>query len=126
MWAVRDRFRPEFLNRLDEIVLFRRLARGDMAAIVDIQLGRLRALLEDRKIRLELNETAREWLAEAGYDPAYGARPLKRVIQRNLQDKLANLLLEGSIHDGEQLQVTAGPDGLEIRRTDSPRLAEAA
>ena len=123
MRAVRDRFRPEFLNRLDEIVLFRRLARGDMASIVDIQLGGLRKLLEDRKIHLELDAAAREWLAEAGYDPAYGARPLKRVIQRNLQDKLANLLLEGRIHDGEQLQVTAGTDGLEIEATP---LAEAA
>jgi len=116
MRAVRERFRPEFLNRLDEIVLFRRLARSDMAAIVDIQLGRLRKLLEDRKISLELDEKAREWLAEAGYDPTYGARPLKRVIQRSLQDKLANLLLEGTIHDGETVQVTANPDGLEVRR----------
>ncbi len=115
MRAVRDRFRPEFLNRLDEIVLFRRLARDDMAAIVDIQLGRLRALLEDRKIRLELDDKAREWLAEAGYDPIYGARPLKRVIQRNLQDKLANLLLEGTVKDGELVRVTAGQDGLEVR-----------
>jgi ATP-dependent Clp protease ATP-binding subunit ClpB len=123
MRAVRDRFRPEFLNRLDEIVLFRRLARADMASIVDIQLGGLRKLLEDRNIRLELDASAREWLAEAGYDPAYGARPLKRVIQRNLQDKLANLLLAGSLHDGEQLRVTAGLDGLEIAAAP---LAEAA
>ncbi|MBK1661286.1 ATP-dependent chaperone ClpB [Paracraurococcus ruber] len=123
MRAVRDRFRPEFLNRLDEVVLFRRLARGDMAAIVDIQLERLRKLLDDRKIRLELDEGAREWLAEAGYDPTYGARPLKRVIQRSLQDKLANLLLEGRIQDGEALRVTAGLDGLEIA---SEPLAQAA
>ncbi|GAA0601692.1 ATP-dependent chaperone ClpB [Craurococcus roseus] len=122
MRAVRDRFRPEFLNRLDEIVLFRRLAREDMAHIVDIQLERLRKLLEDRKLRLELDDKAREWLAEAGYDPTYGARPLKRVIQRNLQDRLANLLLEGSISDGSVLRVTAGPEGLEVR----PPLAEAA
>jgi ATP-dependent Clp protease ATP-binding subunit ClpB len=115
MRAVRDRFRPEFLNRLDEIVLFRRLARGDMAAIVDIQLGRLRKLLEDRKIALELDDRAREWLAEAGYDPTYGARPLKRVIQRSLQDRLAGLLLEGAIKDGDRVAVTAGPDGLEVR-----------
>ena len=115
MRAVRDRFRPEFLNRLDEIVLFRRLARGDMAAIVDIQLGRLRQLLEDRKIPLELDDKAREWLAEAGYDPVYGARPLKRVIQRSLQDKLANLLLEGTVKDGELVRVTASQDGLEVR-----------
>jgi ATP-dependent Clp protease ATP-binding subunit ClpB len=122
MWAVRERFRPEFLNRLDEIVLFRRLAREDMASIVDIQLERLRRLLEDRKLRLELDDKAREWLAEAGYDPTYGARPLKRVIQRSLQDKLANLLLEGRVSDGATLRVTAGPDGLEVR----PPLAEAA
>jgi len=122
MRAVRERFRPEFLNRLDEVVLFRRLARGDMAAIVDIQLHRLLKLLEDRKIRLELDDAAREWLAEAGYDPVYGARPLKRVIQRNLQDRLAGLLLEGSIGDGEVVRVTASPDGLEVR----PALSRAA
>jgi len=122
MRAVRDRFRPEFLNRLDEVVLFRRLAREDMASIVDIQLGRLLRLLEDRKLRLELDDKAREWLAEAGYDPTYGARPLKRVIQRSLQDRLANLLLEGAVADGATLRVTAGPDGLELR----PALAEAA
>jgi ATP-dependent Clp protease ATP-binding subunit ClpB len=127
MRAVRERFRPEFLNRLDEVVLFRRLARGDMASIVDIQLRGLRRLLEDRKITLTLDEAAREWLAEAGYDPVYGARPLKRVIQRNLQDKLAGLLLEGSVKDGESLTVTASPDGLEVRHApaeDAP--AEAA
>jgi ATP-dependent Clp protease ATP-binding subunit ClpB len=115
MRAVRERFRPEFLNRLDEVVLFRRLARGDMASIVDIQLQRLLKLLEDRKVRLELDDKAREWLAEAGYDPVYGARPLKRVIQRNLQDRLAGLLLEGSIKDGDVVHVTASPDGIELR-----------
>jgi ATP-dependent Clp protease ATP-binding subunit ClpB len=115
MRAVRERFRPEFLNRLDEVVLFRRLARQDMSSIVEIQLARLRKLLEDRKIRLELDRGALEWLAEAGYDPAYGARPLKRVIQRNLQDRLAGMLLEGSVKDGEVLEVTAGQDGLELR-----------
>ena len=114
MRAVRDRFRPEFLNRLDEVVLFRRLARGDMAAIVDIQLARLRKLLADKQIAVELDASARDWLAEAGYDPAYGARPLKRVIQRSLQDKLAGLLLEGRVKDGDRLAVTAGPDGLEV------------
>ncbi|WP_270935182.1 ATP-dependent chaperone ClpB [Falsiroseomonas oryzae] len=125
MRAVRERFRPEFLNRLDEVVLFRRLARGDMAAIVDIQLGRLRRLLVDKQITLELDASAREWLAEAGYDPTYGARPLKRVIQRNLQDRLAGLLLEGRVRDGERLAVTAGPDGLEVTAAveDSPRAA---
>ncbi|HEY8610655.1 MAG TPA: ATP-dependent chaperone ClpB [Roseomonas sp.] len=114
MNVVRTRFRPEFLNRLDEIVLFRRLARKDMGSIVDIQLGRLRKLLEERKITLELDEDARDWLAEAGYDPVYGARPLKRVIQRNLQDRLAEMLLEGSVRDGQKLRVTVGPDGLEV------------
>ena len=114
MRAVRDRFRPEFLNRLDEIVLFRRLARGDMAAIVDIQLARLRKLLGEKQLAIELDDSAREWLAEAGYDPAYGARPLKRVIQRSLQDKLAGLLLEGRVKDGDRLAVTAGADGLEV------------
>ena len=122
MRAVRERFRPEFLNRLDEVVLFRRLAREDMASIVEIQLERLRRLLDDRKLRLELDDKALEWLAEAGYDPTYGARPLKRVIQRSLQDKLASLLLEGAVSDGATLRVTAGPDGLEVR----PPLAEAA
>ncbi|WP_203069695.1 ATP-dependent chaperone ClpB [Falsiroseomonas ponticola] len=122
MRAVRERFRPEFLNRLDEVVLFRRLARGDMAHIVDIQLVRLRKLLADRHITLELDDSAREWLAEAGYDPAYGARPLKRVIQRSLQDRLAGLLLEGTVGDGAVLRVTASPDGLEVR----PALKQAA
>jgi len=114
MRAVRDHFRPEFLNRLDEIVLFRRLARADMGTIVDIQLERLRRLLEDRKLSLELDASARDWLAEAGYDPAYGARPLKRVIQRSLQDRLASMLLEGSVHDGSRLVVTANQDGLSV------------
>ncbi|MCQ4162741.1 ATP-dependent chaperone ClpB [Roseomonas sp. GC11] len=114
MNVVRGRFRPEFLNRLDEIVLFRRLARQDMGAIVQIQLGRLRKLLEDRKITLELDAAATDWLAEAGYDPAYGARPLKRVIQRNLQDRLAGLLLEGKVPDGSTVRVSAGPEGLEL------------
>ncbi|WP_372623756.1 ATP-dependent chaperone ClpB [Falsiroseomonas sp.] len=126
MRAVRERFRPEFLNRLDEIVLFRRLARGDMAAIVDIQLGRLRKLLADRQITLELDASAREWLAEAGYDPTYGARPLKRVIQRSLQDKLAGLLLEGRVRDGEHLAVTAGPEGLELASAGGSEARAAA
>jgi len=114
MNIVRGRFRPEFLNRLDEIVLFRRLARSDMGAIVEIQLGRLRKLLEERKITLELDQFARDWLAEAGYDPVYGARPLKRVIQRNLQDRLAEMLLEGRIADGSTVKVSLGTDGLEL------------
>jgi ATP-dependent Clp protease ATP-binding subunit ClpB len=122
MKVVRDHFRPEFLNRLDEIVLFRRLQRSDMAAIVDIQLVRLRALLADRKISLDLDRGAMEWLAAEGYDPVYGARPLKRVIQRSLQNPLAGLILEGGIGEGETVHVSAGKDGLVI----NGRLAEAA
>jgi len=122
MRAVRERFRPEFLNRLDEMVMFRRLQRDDMAAIVDIQLGRLRKLLADRKITLELDRGALEWLAGEGYDPVYGARPLKRVIQRHLQNPLAGMLLEGAIHDGETVRVSTGGDGLAI----NGRLAAAA
>ncbi len=114
MRAVRDRFRPEFLNRLDEIVLFRRLAREDMGRIVDIQLGRLRALLEERKVTISLDEAAEAWLAEAGYDPVYGARPLRRVIQRNLQDQLAELLLEGAVKAGDRLVATVRDDLLAV------------
>ncbi|MBB3174649.1 ATP-dependent Clp protease ATP-binding subunit ClpB [Endobacter medicaginis] len=112
MKVVRDHFRPEFLNRLDEIVLFNRLQRADMAGIVSIQLSRLRGLLGDRKITLDLDPLAVDWLANEGYDPVYGARPLKRVIQRSLQNPLASLLLEGSIHNGETIHVSAGPEGL--------------
>ena len=101
MGSVRAAFRPEFLNRLDEVLMFRRLARADMASIVDIQLTRLDALLEDRNIRLNLDAAAREWLAEQGYDPVYGARPLKRVIQRELQNALASKILAGDILDGQ-------------------------
>ena len=122
MRAVREHFRPEFLNRLDEIILFNRLARADMARIVQIQLGRLRSLLADRHITLELDESATDWLAHEGYDPVYGARPLKRVIQRSLQNPLAGLLLEGRIADGDTVRVSAGPDGLAF----GGRLADAA
>ena len=122
MRVVRDHFRPEFLNRLDEIVLFRRLQRSDMATIVDIQLARLRAMLADRKIGLALNERAMDWLASEGYDPVYGARPLKRVIQRSLQNPLAGLLLEGSVRDGDTVQVSASRDGLLL----NDRVADAA
>jgi len=114
MEAVRHAFRPEFLNRLDEILLFRRLSREDMAGIVTIQLGRLRQLLADRKIELDLDAKANEWLANAGYDPVYGARPLKRVIQRELQNPLAQQILEGKIPDGATVRITASPLGLVI------------
>jgi ATP-dependent Clp protease ATP-binding subunit ClpB len=114
MARVRDHFRPEFLNRLDEIVLFRRLQRVDMATIVTIQLKHLERLLADRNIAIQLDQSARDWLAEAGYDPVYGARPLKRVIQRNLQNPLAGLILEGAIKDGETVTVTSSEAGLVI------------
>ncbi len=108
MDVVRGHFRPEFLNRVDEIILFHRLRREDMGAIVDIQLGRLGRLLDDRKIVLDINDKARAWLAEKGYDPAYGARPLKRVIQKAVQDPLAEMILSGRIADGADVPVTAG------------------
>ncbi len=119
MDVVRSRFRPEFLNRLDEILLFHRLTREQMDGIVDIQIERLQALLKDRQIAIHLDEAARSWLADAGYDPVYGARPLKRVIQRNVQDPLAELLLEGKIGDGEEVTVSAGVDGIIINGHDT-------
>ncbi|UUX51430.1 ATP-dependent chaperone ClpB [Nisaea acidiphila] len=107
MEVVRRAFRPEFLNRLDETLLFSRLDRSNMTSIVDIQLGRLRKLLDDQNITLELDEAALKWLADTGYDPVYGARPLKRVIQRSLQNPLANQILEGTVPDGARVTVTA-------------------
>jgi ATP-dependent Clp protease ATP-binding subunit ClpB len=112
MEAVRAAFRPEFLNRLDEILLFRRLSRDDMVGIVDIQLAQLQKLLSERKITLEIDAEAKKWLAETGYDPVYGARPLKRVIQRELQNPLAEKILAGEIRDGDTVRVTASPLGL--------------
>src|SRR6187431_1654836 len=112
MAVVRAHFRPEFLNRVDEIILFHRLKREQMGKIVDIQMGRLSKLLADRKIRLELDASAKDWLGKKGYDPAYGARPLKRVIQKYVQDPLAEMVLSGKIHDGETVAITAGKDGL--------------
>jgi len=129
MAVVRAHFRPEFLNRIDEIILFHRLHRQQMGAIVDIQLGRLRRLLEERKITIELDDKARSWLAEKGFDPAYGARPLKRVIQKNVQDPLAEMLLSGRVSDAQNLAITAGPLGLMIGETvltRQPRPSHAA
>ncbi|MBY0295855.1 MAG: ATP-dependent chaperone ClpB [Methylobacterium sp.] len=114
MAVVRGHFRPEFLNRVDEIILFHRLKRSEMGAIVDIQLARLQKLLDERKITLDVEPDARDWLAQKGYDPAYGARPLKRVIQKAVQDPLAEQLLSGTIHDGEPVPVRLGPEGLMI------------
>ncbi len=112
MNMVRAHFRPEFLNRIDEIILFHRLQKSDMGRIVEIQFARLRKLLEDRKIDLELDPKARDWLAEKGWDPAYGARPLKRVIQRSVQDPLAEMILAGDVRDGSQVKLSATKAGL--------------
>ena len=114
MDAVRAHFRPEFLNRLDEIIIFRRLTRANMDGIVKIQLWRLEQRLAARKITLDLDDDARKWLADQGYDPVFGARPLKRVIQRALQDPLAELLLSGEVLDGQTVHVGAGEDGLTV------------
>jgi len=124
MDAVRAAFRPEFLNRLDEILLFRRLSRDDMKGIVAIQLEHLRKLLADRKITLEVDAAASAWLANAGYDPVYGARPLKRVIQRELQNPLAQQILEGRIPDGSVVHVSAGEGGLLIGEIVTAEAAE--
>jgi ATP-dependent Clp protease ATP-binding subunit ClpB len=114
MAIVRASFRPEFLNRVDEIILFHRLQKSDMARIVDIQMKRLARLLEERKITVKLEPAARDWLAEKGWDPAYGARPLKRVIQKSVQDPLAEMILSGRIKDGEKVVISAGKQGLKF------------
>ncbi len=129
MDAVRAHFRPEFLNRLDETIIFDRLKRADMDGIVDIQMARLQKRLAARKIELALDDGAKEWLANEGYDPVFGARPLKRVIQRALQNPLAEALLAGEIKDGETVPVTAGSDGLiigdRLGTSDRPRPDDA-
>jgi ATP-dependent Clp protease ATP-binding subunit ClpB len=112
MEVVRGHFRPEFLNRLDEIILFHRLAQAHMGGIVDIQVQRVQKLLADRKIRLELTDGARAWLGRVGYDPVYGARPLKRAVQRHLQDPLADLILKGDVPDGATVNVDEGDGAL--------------
>jgi ATP-dependent Clp protease ATP-binding subunit ClpB len=121
MGVVRQAFRPEFLNRLDEVILFHRLSRRNMTGIVDIQLTRLEGLLADRKLELTLDEKAKVWLADAGYDPVYGARPLKRVIQRELQNPLATMILEGRFKPGDVIEVSADEDGLVIGGEKLPR-----
>ena len=112
--AIRAHFRPEFINRIDETVFFKRLGRNEIDHIVEIQIARLGGLLKDRKMAVTLSDAARTWLADRGYDPVYGARPLKRVIQKELQDPLARLLLEGRIHDGEDIKVDVEADSLTI------------
>jgi ATP-dependent Clp protease ATP-binding subunit ClpB len=122
MAVVRASFRPEFLNRVDEIILFHRLKRDEMSKIVDIQMQRLGKLLEERKITIVLEPSARDWLAEKGWDPAYGARPLKRVIQKSVQDPLAEMILSGRVKDGEKVVVSAGKQGISF----NGKLAAAA
>ena len=121
--VLRQSFRPEFLNRVDEIVVFHPLTSDRLRQIVDIQLGRLRERLEERKIELELTDKARDFLAERGYDPFYGARPLQRLIQRELETALGRKLLSGEIRDNSRITVNAGAKGLEFSSTP---LASAA
>ncbi len=129
MDAVRAHFRPEFLNRLDETIIFDRLSRDNMDGIVDIQMARLLKRLQARKITLELDDSARKWLADEGYDPVFGARPLKRVIQNTLQNPLAEMLLAGDVMDGDAIPVTAGSEGLiigdRVGGTNRPRPDDA-
>ncbi len=124
MEVVRAAFRPEFLNRLDDILLFRRLSRANMKGVVAIQLKHLEKLLADRKIAIELDEAARDWLADAGYDPLYGARPLKRIIQRELQNRLATQILSGTVKDGDTVRVSVEKNELAIAVADASKVAD--
>lgn len=126
MAALRASFRPEFLNRVDETIMFHRLRLADMGRIVDIQLDRMRRLLEDRKIEVVLTDDGREWLAQRGYDPAYGARPLKRVIQKHVQDTLAEKILMGEIREGDAVELSGGSDRLLVSRRGSTATLIAA
>jgi len=112
--VVRGHFRPEFLNRLDEIILFHRLGQEHMAPIVEIQVARVQKLLKDRKITLDLTEAAKRWLGRVGYDPVYGARPLKRAVQRYVQDPLADKMLRGEVPDGSTVKIDEGDGALEM------------
>ena len=125
MAMVRAAFRPEFLNRVDEIILFQRLQKSEMGRIVEIQFGRLQKLLEERKITLTLDAAARDWLAAKGWDPAYGARPLKRVIQRSLQDPLAEMILAGEVQDGDRVVISTEGNVLTFNGK-APKTAEIA
>jgi ATP-dependent Clp protease ATP-binding subunit ClpB len=125
MGTVRAHFRPEFLNRVDEIILFHRLQKSEMGRIVEIQFGRLIRLLDDRKIVLTLDASARDWLAAKGWDPAYGARPLKRVIQSNLQDPLAEMILAGDVKDGDRVVISTEGNVLTFNGK-APQTAEIA
>jgi ATP-dependent Clp protease ATP-binding subunit ClpB len=124
MEAVNAGFRPEFLNRIDDIVIFNKLSAEHIRAIVDIQIGRLRKLLAQRRMDIELTEAAGEWLAREGFSPEYGARPLKRVLQRHIQDEIATRILEGKLHEGDTVLVDTGETGLAFSR--KPEEAEVA
>jgi ATP-dependent Clp protease ATP-binding subunit ClpB len=126
MSVVKANFRPEFLNRVDEVILFHRLKRNEMGRIVDIQLKRLQKLLDERKITLDMDARARDWLADKGWDPAYGARPLKRVIQKEVQDPLAELILSGKVADGQVVDVGTGTRGLVFEAKPPVREADQA
>ena len=126
MSVVRSAFRPEFLNRVDEIILFHRLRREQMGRIVDIQMMRLAKLLEERKIVVTLDPSARDWLADKGWDPAYGARPLKRVIQKSVQDPLAEMILAGKVKDGENVAITVAKDKQRLAFNGEAPVAQAA
>jgi ATP-dependent Clp protease ATP-binding subunit ClpA len=116
MDALRAHFKPEFLNRIDEIIFFHALTRAHMKHIIDIQIGDLMKRLEERKIRVQLTDTARDYLVREGYDPSYGARPLKRTIQRRVLDPLALRVLEGEFHEGDAVMVDAAGDTLTFRK----------
>jgi len=126
MEIVRGHFRPEFLNRLDEIVLFHRLGQSHMAPIVDIQVERVQKLLKDRKVVLHLTDAARNWLGRVGYDPVYGARPLRRAVQKYLQDPLAELILKGEVPDGSTVNVDEGEGGLVLVPSNGQDMHQAA
>jgi ATP-dependent Clp protease ATP-binding subunit ClpB len=125
MEAVRAHFKPEFLNRVDEIIVFHRLRRDDLARIVDIQLGRLRERLQERGIELVVSDEAKDYLAAKGYDPSYGARPLKRLIQKEIENELALKLLDGTFKDGERIEVRTEGEGLSFTQA-APSAAPAS
>jgi ATP-dependent Clp protease ATP-binding subunit ClpB len=124
--ALRLHFKPEFLNRVDDILIFHRLSKEQLREIVILQVARLRRLLAERQLGLELTDKARDFLAEAGYDPVYGARPLRRAIQHHLQDKLAPMLLEGKFQEGDTILVDADAEGLTFQRQEEEQLRAAA
>ncbi len=126
MNALRKHFRPEFLNRVDDLILFHTLNRGELSQIVGLQIKRIQEMLADQKIKLEITPTARDHIAEAGYDPTYGARPLKRAIQRELQNPIANKILENTFIEGDTIQIDLVDNKLEFRKKSAVVRSEAA